>query len=184
MVDGVRPDENSRIMPSLPSHDPPPPLTSDEIDRYARHLVLRDVGGPGPAEAESRSRPRDRRRGPRRAPDPVSRGCRDRHDRDCGRRHGVALEPPAAGAPWDARTWAASRRRARGDAVARLNPHVRVEPCIRPGHAGDGPLPDRGLRHRGRRLGQFRHSLRRVRRLLPCRTAARDRGAWASSTAR
>jgi molybdopterin-synthase adenylyltransferase len=23
------------------------PLTSDEIDRYARHLVLRDVGGPG-----------------------------------------------------------------------------------------------------------------------------------------
>src|SRR3712207_4775074 len=23
------------------------PLTSDEIDRYARHLVLRDIGGPG-----------------------------------------------------------------------------------------------------------------------------------------
>ena len=23
------------------------PLSSDEIDRYARHLVLRDVGGPG-----------------------------------------------------------------------------------------------------------------------------------------
>src|ERR671917_1742129 len=23
------------------------PLTPDEIDRYARHLVLRDVGGPG-----------------------------------------------------------------------------------------------------------------------------------------
>ncbi|WP_134497008.1 HesA/MoeB/ThiF family protein [Microvirga pakistanensis] len=26
------------------------PLTSDEIDRYARHLVLRDVGGPGQAK--------------------------------------------------------------------------------------------------------------------------------------
>jgi molybdopterin/thiamine biosynthesis adenylyltransferase len=25
----------------------PPPLSPDEIDRYARHLVLRDVGGPG-----------------------------------------------------------------------------------------------------------------------------------------
>ncbi|MBM6596171.1 HesA/MoeB/ThiF family protein [Microvirga pudoricolor] len=26
---------------------PPPPLSSEEVDRYARHLVLRDVGGPG-----------------------------------------------------------------------------------------------------------------------------------------
>ncbi|MXQ11587.1 HesA/MoeB/ThiF family protein [Microvirga makkahensis] len=28
-------------------------LTSDEIDRYARHLVLRDVGGPGQAKLKS-----------------------------------------------------------------------------------------------------------------------------------
>lgn len=29
------------------------PLTSDEIDRYARHLVLRDVGGPGQLKLKS-----------------------------------------------------------------------------------------------------------------------------------
>src|ERR687890_1955311 len=29
------------------------PLTSDEIDRYARHLVLRDVGGPGQQKLKS-----------------------------------------------------------------------------------------------------------------------------------
>ncbi|WP_230530308.1 HesA/MoeB/ThiF family protein [Microvirga roseola] len=29
------------------------PLTPDEIDRYARHLVLRDVGGPGQAKLQA-----------------------------------------------------------------------------------------------------------------------------------
>jgi adenylyltransferase/sulfurtransferase len=31
----------------------PSPLTPDEIDRYARHLVLRDVGGPGQARLKA-----------------------------------------------------------------------------------------------------------------------------------
>ena len=29
-------------------------LTSEELERYARHIVMREVGGPGQAEAEGR----------------------------------------------------------------------------------------------------------------------------------
>ena len=27
-------------------------LSADELERYARHIVLQDVGGPGPGEAQ------------------------------------------------------------------------------------------------------------------------------------
>ena len=34
-------------------HMTPPRLTADEIERYARHIVLPEIGGAGPAEAEA-----------------------------------------------------------------------------------------------------------------------------------
>jgi molybdopterin/thiamine biosynthesis adenylyltransferase len=40
-------------MPSFPSGAAPAVLTSEEIDRYARHIVLRDVGGPGQLKLKS-----------------------------------------------------------------------------------------------------------------------------------
>src|SRR4051812_35302807 len=42
-----------RPMPSFPSGAAPAVLTSEEIDRYARHIVLRDVGGPGQLKLKS-----------------------------------------------------------------------------------------------------------------------------------
>ena len=32
------------------------PLSSDEIERYALHLLLRDVGGPGQAQLKAETR--------------------------------------------------------------------------------------------------------------------------------
>ena len=29
-----------------------PELTTEEVERYARHIVLRDIGGSGPAQAQ------------------------------------------------------------------------------------------------------------------------------------
>ena len=42
-------------------------LTADELERYARHIVLREVGGPGQTALEGGVRAGDRRRRPRRA---------------------------------------------------------------------------------------------------------------------
>ncbi len=129
MVDGVGPDENSRIMPSLLSHDPPAPLTSDEIDRYARHLVLRDVGGPGQLKLKS-ARVLVIGAGGLGAPliqylAAAGIGAIGIADDDVVSLSNLQRQV-LHGTPDVGRPKAESAR----DAVGRLNPHVRVEPCI------------------------------------------------------
>ena len=44
----VRPENAPRELPfEAPAPDPAAPLNDAELDRYARHIVLREVGGPG-----------------------------------------------------------------------------------------------------------------------------------------
>jgi adenylyltransferase/sulfurtransferase len=156
---------------------PPWPLSPDEIDRYARHLVLPDVGGPGQARLKGRSRPGDRRGGPRRPPHPVP-------------------SPPqgvgAIGIVDDDRVSLSNLQRqvihATGDvgrpkvesaaeAVARLNPHVAVEPhrLRLDGENARGLVARYDVVADG--CDKLRDPLRGVRRLLPRGAAPRHRGA-------
>ncbi len=102
-------------------------LTPDELERYARHIVLREVGGPGQAALKTRARAGGRRRRARRAGADVSRGGRRRHARRRRRRHGVAVQSAAPGHPRGRPTSARPKVESAAAAIARLNPHVAVE---------------------------------------------------------
>ena len=95
------------------------------IERYARHIVLREVGGPGQAKLGPRARAGGRRRRPRRAGAVLSRRGRRRDARRDRRRHRVAVEPAAAGDPRHAES-AVPKVESAARAIARLNPHVPV----------------------------------------------------------
>ena len=56
-------------------------LDPKELERYARHIVLREVGGPGQAKLKARARAGGRRRRPRRAGAALSGRRRGRHAR-------------------------------------------------------------------------------------------------------
>ena len=142
-------------------------LEADEIERYARHLVLREVGGPGQA-ALKRARVLVIGAGGLGAP--------------------VLLYLAAAGVGTlgviddDAVSLSNLQRQvihATGDvgrpkvesaaaALGRLNPHVGVEPHAVRLTAANALDARFALRSRRRRLRQFRHPLSRVRRLLLC----------------
>ena len=146
-------------------------LTPDELERYARHIVLREVGGPGQA-ALKRARVLVVGAGGLGAPvllylaaagvgtlgivddDTVSLSNLQRQ---------VIHATPEVGRP---------KVDSAGAAIARLNPHVAVETARDAPHGRQRARPDRALRSRRRRLRQFRHPLSRLRRLLPGGEAA------------
>ena len=140
-------------------------LTPEEIERYKRHLVLREVGGQGQQKLKAAKVLVDRRRRPRLAAAHVSGRCRRRHARHHRRRSRLARQPAA---PDRARH--APRRCHQGR--ERAGDHRQAQSA----RASRGPSgahrrrqrarPHRPLRHRRRRLRQFRHPLPGERRLL------------------
>ncbi len=158
------------------TYGPAMSLTPEEIERYARHLVLADIGGPGQAKLKA-ARVLVIGAGGLGAPllqylaaagvgtigivdDDVvslsnlqrqvihaSRGCRPAESRE--RRGG---DPPA-------------------------QPACRGERSPDAAHGGERPRPRRRLRCGGGRIGQFRHPLRRLGRVLLRAQAAGDGGA-------
>ena len=142
-------------------------LNADELERYARHIVLQEVGGPGQA-ALGKARVLVIGAGGLGAPvilylaaagvgtlgviddDVVSLSNLQRQ---------VIHATPDVGKP-KVETAAAM--------IGRLNPHVAVEQHRCQADGGERARPDRRLRHHRRRLGQFRHPLSRFRRLLFC----------------
>ena len=153
-----------RMMPGQPEGTGM--LGPDELERYARHIVLREVGGPGQAALRQARVLVDRSRRPRRTGTHLPRGGRRRHARRDRRRHGGAVEPAAAGDPRHAGHRRARRSTSAAAAIRRLNPHVTVETHPTRLDRRQRARSGRPLRHRGGRLGQFRHPLSRVRRLL------------------
>ena len=148
-------------------------LTADEIERYARHIVLREVGGPGQA-ALGRARVLVIGAGGLGAPvllylaaagvgtfgvvddDVVSLSNLQRQ---------VIHTTPDIGAP---------KVDSAAAMIQRLNPHVAVKQYNARADGGKHPRTDRRLRHRRRRVRQFCHALSGVGRLLFCKEAAGD----------
>ena len=141
-------------------------LTPEEIERYKRHLVLREVGGQGQQKIKAAKVLVVGAGGLGSPLLHVSGGGRRRHHRHHRRRPGLARQPAAPDRARHRSMSAPPRSRARGDMIARLNPHVRVEANDTRIDAGNALEIIAPLRHRRRRLGQFRHPLPRQRRLL------------------
>ena len=158
-------------------------LTADELERYARHIVLREVGGPGQA-ALGRARVLVVGAGGLGAPallylaaagvgtlgvvddDTVSLSNLQRQ---------VIHATPDIGRP---------KVESAAAAIARLNPHVAVETHAVRLERRECARPHRALRSGRRRLGQFRHALSRVGRLLSARKSRSSPRRSACSTAR
>ena len=147
----------------------------EELERYARHIVLREVGGPGQA-ALKRARVLVIGAGGLGAPvllylAAAGVGTLGMIDDDTvslsNLQRQVIHGTPDVGAP---------KVESAAAAIARLNPHVAVETHRDAADRGERARSDLALRHRRRRLGQFRHALSRVRRLLLREEAAGDRG--------
>ena len=150
-------------------------LTPEELERYARHIVLHEVGGPG-QNALKRARVLVIGAGGLGAPallylaaagvgtigivddDTVSLSNLQRQ---------VIHGTPDIGAP---------KVDSAAAVIQRLNPHVAVE--LHPVRLDrrQRARSDRALRHRRRRLRQFHHALSRLRRLLLRQEAAGHRG--------
>ena len=151
------------------------PLSPDEIDRYARHIVLRDIGGPGQQKLKAA---RVLVIGAGGLGSPVIQylaaagvgtiGIVDDDDVSLSNLQRQVIHGTAdLGRP---------KVDSAADAVRRLNPHVAAVPHpvrVLP----RTPAACRRVRSRGRRLGQFRDPLRRLRRVLSCGKAAGHGGA-------
>ena len=145
-------------------------LTDDELERYARHIVLREVGGPGQA-ALKRARVLVIGAGGLGAPvllylAAAGVGTLGVIDDDTVSLSNLQRQVIHA----TARGRRGPRSRARPRRSRRLNPHVRVEPHAVRLTAANALELIGALRPRRRRLRQFRHPLSRVRRLLSSRS--------------
>ena len=149
-------------------------LTSEEIERYARQIVLRGVGGPGQNKLKAA---RVLAVGAGGLGSPALQylagagvGCIGIVDDDAvalSNLHRQVLHATAdVGRP---------KVDSAEEAIARINPHVRVEKIARRLDADNARAIVAGLRYRPRRLRQFRHALRRFRRLLFRAQAAGER---------
>ena len=141
-----------------PHHCPPA-----EIERYKRHLVLKEVGGQGQQKLKARPRTGRGRRRPRLAAGAVPCRGRRRHHRHRRRRPRLARQPAAADRPRHGPTSATRQGAERRASMARrLNPHVTVEPIEARLDAGNAAAIIGALRHRRRRLRQRRDALPRL----------------------
>ena len=140
-------------------------LSADELERYARHIVLREVGGPGQA-ALGRARVLVIGAGGLGAPAllylaAAGVGTLGVIDDDMvalsNLQRQVIHGTPDVGAP---------KVESAAAAIERLNPHVKVALHAERLTAANALALVSALRPRRRRLGQFRHALSRVRRLL------------------
>ena len=151
-------------------------LTADELERYARHIVLREVGGPGQA-ALGRARVLVVGAGGLGAPvllylAAAGVGTLGIVDDDAvalsNLQRQVIHSTPEVGMP---------KVDSAAAVIRRLNPHIAVERHNVRLTAKNALDLIGALRHRRRRLRQLRHALPRVGCLLFCRKTAGDRGA-------
>ena len=149
-------------------------LSPDELERYARHIVLREVGGPG-QHALKRARVLVIGAGGLGAPAllylaAAGVGALGVVDDDTvalsNLQRQVIHGTPEIGAP---------KVESAAAAIRRLNPHVTVETHAARLVAANALDARRALRHRCRRLRQFRHALSRLGCLLLCEEAAGHR---------
>ena len=146
-------------------------LSADELERYARHIVLREVGGPGQAALKEAS-VLVIGAGGLGAPAlmylaAAGVGTLGVVDDDIVslsnlQRQIIHATPDIGQRKVDSAA----------EQIHALNPHVRFRGACHPAQCGQRDGADRRLRSRARRLGQFRNPLSGVRRLLPRRQAA------------
>ncbi len=141
-------------------------LTPEEIERYKRHLVLREIGGQGQEPPQSRARAR-RRRGRARQPRPPLSG-----GRRASARWASSMTTPSRSATCSARSPMTTGARP-PESRKRGRHHPPHQPVTSPSRRYNQRLDAeqrRGdhfrLRSRRRRLGQLRHALPRLGRLL------------------
>ena len=157
-------------------------LTPEEIERYKRHLVLREVGGQGQQKIKA-AKVLVVGAGGLGSPllmylaaagvGTIGIVDDDRVSLDNLQRQ-IVHDTPHVGA---------AKVESARDMIARLNPHVRVETHDTAHRRRQRARDHRRLRHRRRRLGQFRHPLPGERRLLSGQAHAGVRARSARSTA-
>ena len=140
-------------------------LSSEEVERYARQIVLRGVGGPGQNKLKAA---RVLVVGAGGLGSPALQylagagvgtlGIADDDAVALSNLHRQIIH--ATGDVGRPKTESAA------EAISRINPHVAVEPIALRIDAGSARGIRCALRRRARRLGQFRHPLRALRRLL------------------
>ena len=145
-----------------------------ELERYARHIVLREVGGPGQAKLKA-ARVLVIGAGGLGAPvllylAAAGVGTLGVVDDDT-----VSLSNLQRQVIFSTDDIGKHKVDGAEAAIARLNPHVQIETHMARLDAQQRARSDLALRHRRRRLGQFRHALSRLRRLLFCQEAAGHR---------
>ena len=149
-------------------------LDAKELERYARHIVLREVGGPGQAKLKA-ARVLVVGAGGLGAPvllylAAAGVGALGVVDDDT-----VSLSNLQRQVIFGTDDIGTRKVDGAEAAIARLNPHVAIETHMMRLDAGNALELDLALRHRRRRLRQFRHALSRLRRLLLCQKAAGHR---------
>ena len=149
-------------------------LDAKELERYARHIVLREVGGPGQAKLKA-ARVLVIGAGGLGAPvllylAAAGVGTLGVVDDDT-----VSLSNLQRQVIFSTDDIGTRKVDSAEAVIARLNPHVTVETHMTRLDCRQRARSDCEVRHRRRRLRQFRHALSRLRCLLFCQEAAGHR---------
>ena len=141
-------------------------LNDEELDRYARHIVLREVGGVGQAKIR-KARVLIVGAGGLGSPCALYLAAAGVGRLGIVDDDAVSLSNLQRQILFTTEDVGAAQGRSRGGASARaLNPGVKIDAASRPADGGECESADCRLRHHRRRLGQFRDPLSVERRLL------------------